>query len=42
VPADRVRRLDIKIGEAMQLVKRMGAGSAEALKNVDLTQPAAG
>ena len=42
VTEDRLRRLDIGIGAAMQLVKRMGAGSAEALKNVDLTQPAAG
>ena len=36
VPSERVRRLDIKIGEAMQLVKHMGAGSAETLRGVDL------
>lgn len=36
VPSERVRRLDINIGEAMQLVKQMGAGSAESLKDVDL------
>ncbi|MFO1407738.1 MAG: hypothetical protein U1F08_09435 [Steroidobacteraceae bacterium] len=41
VPADRVRRLDINIGEAMQLVKHMGAGSAGSLKDVDLTPPEA-
>ena len=40
VPSERVRRLDLKIGEAMQLVKRMGAGSALSLKDVDLTPPA--
>ncbi|MFO1394158.1 MAG: DUF502 domain-containing protein [Steroidobacteraceae bacterium] len=39
VPAERVRRLDINIGEAMQLVKHMGAGSAVSLKDVDLTLP---
>ena len=42
VTEDRLRRLDIGIGAAMQLVKRMGAGSAQSLKNVDLTLPALG
>ena len=42
VTEDRLRRLDMRIGEAMQLVKRMGAGSAQSLKNVDLTLPALG
>ena len=42
VTEDRLRRLDIGIGAAMQLVKRMGAGSAQSLKNVDLTLPASG
>ena len=42
VTEDRLRRLDMRIGEAMQLVKRMGAGSAQSLKNVDLTLPASG
>lgn len=37
LPSDRVRPLGIGIGEAMKLVKRMGVGSAESLKDVDLT-----
>jgi uncharacterized membrane protein len=40
LPAERVRPLDISMTEAMQLVKRMGIGSAEALKGVDLRLPA--
>jgi uncharacterized membrane protein len=39
LPAERVRPLDITMAEAMQLVKRMGIGSAEALKGVDLQLP---
>ena len=42
VPSERVRRLEMNIGEAMQLVKQMGAGSAQSMKDVDLTLPAAG
>jgi uncharacterized membrane protein len=37
LPAQRVRALDLPIGEAMLLVKRMGVGSAEALRNTALT-----
>jgi uncharacterized membrane protein len=39
VTADRVSRLDIGIGEAMKIVKRMGLGSAAALKDARLTTP---
>ena len=39
VRADRVRRLDIGMHKAMALVKQMGSGSAEALKDADLTPP---
>ena len=39
VTPDRVRRLDIPIGEAMKIVKRMGLGSAAALQGVRLTPP---
>ncbi len=39
VPAAKVRPLGIGIHEAMKLVKRMGMGSAEALKGVDFTPP---
>jgi uncharacterized membrane protein len=37
MPSDRVRLLDIPIGEAMLLVKRLGVGSADALRQADLT-----
>jgi uncharacterized membrane protein len=37
MPSDRVRLLDIPIGEAMLLVKRLGVGSADALCQADLT-----
>jgi uncharacterized membrane protein len=37
MPSDRVRLLDITIGEAMMLVKRLGVGSANALRRADLT-----
>lgn len=37
MPSDRVRLLDMPIGEAMLLVKRMGVGSANALRLADLT-----
>jgi uncharacterized membrane protein len=37
MPAERVRPLDMPIGEAMLLVKRLGAGSAQALRAADLT-----
>ena len=41
LPADRVRPLDISMVEATTLVKRVGIGSAKALKGADLTPPAA-
>lgn len=37
MPSDRVRPLDMPIGEAMVLVKRLGVGSAQALRHADLT-----
>lgn len=37
MPSDRVRPLDMPIGEAMLLVKRLGVGSAQALRHADLT-----
>ena len=37
MPSHRVRLLDIPIGEAMLLVKRLGVGSADALRQADLT-----
>jgi uncharacterized membrane protein len=37
MPSDRVRPLDMPIGEAMLLVKRLGVGSAHALRQADLT-----
>jgi uncharacterized membrane protein len=37
MPSHRVRPLDIPIGEAMILVKRLGVGSAAALREADLT-----
>jgi hypothetical protein len=37
MPSDRVRLLDMPIGEAMLLVKRLGVGSAAALRHADLT-----
>jgi uncharacterized membrane protein len=39
LPADRVRPLDITIGQAMALVKHIGVGSAEALRSTDLRLP---
>jgi uncharacterized membrane protein len=39
VPAARIRSLGIGIHEAMQLVKRMGVGSAETLKGLDFAPP---
>lgn len=38
VTADRVRPLDIPMTEAMRLVKRVGIGSANALRGVNLDQ----
>jgi uncharacterized membrane protein len=38
-PAGRVRPLDISMVQAMGVVKRLGVGSAEALKGADLTLP---
>jgi uncharacterized membrane protein len=37
MPEERVRMLDMTIGEAMLLIKRVGVGSADALRQVDLT-----
>ena len=37
MPAERVRVLDMPIGEAMLLVKRLGVGSAHSLRSADLT-----
>jgi uncharacterized membrane protein len=37
MPAERVRLLDVPMGEAVLLVKRLGAGSADALRSADLT-----
>jgi len=37
MPAERVRLLDMPIGEAMLLVKRLGVGSARSLRSADLT-----
>lgn len=37
MPAERVRLLDMPIGEAVLLVKRLGVGSARALRSADLT-----
>jgi uncharacterized membrane protein len=36
VPVDRIRPLDIGMPAAMRIVKRIGMGSAEALRGVDL------
>jgi uncharacterized membrane protein len=36
VEAARIRALDITMHEAMQLVKRLGIGSASALRSVQL------
>jgi hypothetical protein len=40
VPADRIRPLGILMIQAMSIVKRMGVGSAKALRGVDFTLPA--
>lgn len=40
LPADRVRPLGITMLQAMAIVKRMGVGSAKALRGADLTLPA--
>jgi uncharacterized membrane protein len=37
MPSERVRPLDMPIGEAMLLVKRLGVGSAQSLRTADLT-----
>ena len=37
MPAERVRPLQMPIGEAMLLIKRLGVGSAKALRAADLT-----
>ena len=38
-PGERVRSLDMSMVQAMTLVKRIGIGSAEALRAADLRQP---
>ncbi|PWK72570.1 hypothetical protein [Aminobacter sp. AP02] len=40
LPADRVRPLDITMVQATAIVKRIGAGSGDALRHADLTLPA--
>jgi uncharacterized membrane protein len=40
LPADRVRPLGMTMVQAMAIVKRMGVGSAKALRGADLTLPA--
>jgi uncharacterized membrane protein len=40
LPADRVRSLGMTMVQAMAIVKRMGVGSAKALRGTDLTLPA--
>lgn len=39
LPADRIRSLKITMVEAMVIVKRLGVGSATALRGTDLTLP---
>ena len=39
LPVDRLRPLDITMVQAMALVKRMGVGSGDVLRGVDLTLP---
>ena len=39
-PGERVRSLDMSMVQAMTLIKRIGIGSAEALRAADLRQPA--
>ena len=41
LPADRVRRVDLTTTQAMQLVRRLGVGSARALATTDLRLPGA-
>src|SRR6476646_11384688 len=38
-PSARVRPLEMSMVQAMTLVKRIGIGSAQALRDSDLTQP---
>jgi uncharacterized membrane protein len=40
LPAERIRELDMTMIQAMSLVKRIGLGSSEALRGVDLKIPA--
>jgi uncharacterized membrane protein len=40
LPAERIRELDMTMVQAMSLVKRIGLGSSEALRGVDLKIPA--
>ena len=39
LPADRVRPLDITMVDAMAIIKRIGVGSGQALRGVDLKLP---
>jgi uncharacterized membrane protein len=39
VPVERVRPLEMTMVQAMSIVKRLGVGSADALRGVDLTPP---
>ena len=40
LPAERIRELDMTMIQAMSLVKRIGLGSSEALRGVNLKMPA--
>jgi len=40
LPGERIRGLDMTMVQAMAIVKRMGLGSGDALRGVDLTIPA--
>ena len=42
LPDDRVRPLDITMVDAMAIIKRIGVGSSEALRGVDLKLPLPG
>jgi uncharacterized membrane protein len=39
LPVERVRPLAITMGQAVSIIRRLGVGSGDALRGVDLTQP---
>jgi len=39
LPAERIRPLGISMVQAMSIVKRLGVGSGEALRGIDLSLP---